>query len=256
MSDFATAGGHWYKQDGSPFYTIIGKNGKERPVTLRDARPVGAVPSVTGIIRCAAAPQLEKWKRNQILLSALTLPHFPDETEDAWLARVEQDWQEQGKTAAERGTAIHAAIEQHYRGERPSEDLWDWVVKTKTEIDGTCGKWDWSAERSFASPLGYGGKTDLHCLQWVIDVKTKDGDVTQDKMTTYDEHAMQAAAYRHGLGYQNARCAILFVGRDVPSAQLVELSEENLSQGWAMFKALLAYWQAKNKYAPGIALKP
>ena len=91
MSDFATAGGHWYLPDGAPYYTLIGANGKERAVTLRDARKVMARPSVTGIIRCAAAPQLEKWKRNQVLLAALTLPHRPDESEQAWLERVEQD---------------------------------------------------------------------------------------------------------------------------------------------------------------------
>ena len=251
MSDFASAGGHWYLKDGTPFYTVIAKGtGKERPVTLRDARPVGAVPSVTGIIRCAASPQLEKWKRDQVLLSAMTLPRIELETEKEFLARVEQDWQEQGRAAAERGTAIHAAIEQHYRGDVPDADLWEWVAKARDEINAKAGHWDWSAERSFACDLGYGGKTDLHSMQWVIDVKTKDGDVTQDKMLTYDEHSMQAAAYRYGLGYRNARCAILFVGRDVPSAQLVEIPEDDLAQGWDMFRALLSYWQAKNKYKP------
>jgi hypothetical protein len=37
MADFAQEGGHWYKPDGSAFYTIVGANGKERAVTLRDA---------------------------------------------------------------------------------------------------------------------------------------------------------------------------------------------------------------------------
>ena len=62
----------------------------------------------------------------------------------------------------------------------------------------------WNAERSFASPLGYGGKTDLYSQQWVIDVKTKDGNLEDAK--TWDDHALQLAAYRHGLGVQSARC--------------------------------------------------
>jgi hypothetical protein len=248
MSDFATAGGHWYLPDGTPYYTLIGANGKERAVTLRDARKVMARPSVTGIIRCAAAPQLEKWKRNQVLLSALTLPHREDESEQAWLERVEQDWQMQGRDAADRGTAIHAAIERHYRGE-PTPDWWEWVKVARDTLEAATGPQGWSAERSFAGP-DYGGKTDLHSLAWVIDAKTKDGELTDKNCTLWDEHSMQGAAYRHGLGIPQARVAILFVSRDVPQAKVVEIPEPDLEQGWAMFCGLLAYWQAKNRYRP------
>lgn len=244
MSDFATQGGHWYALDGSPKYTITGANGNERPTTLRDARKLNLVPSVTGIIRMAAAPALEKWKRNQVLLAALTLPRLTDEPEVAWLARVERDWQVQGRDAAERGTRIHAAIEKHYRGDPPDDDLWDWVKAAKAEIDDCCGEQKWSAERSFADPRGFGGKTDLHCGEWVIDAKGKEGDVRAASLTLYDEHLMQLAAYREGLGIPGARAGILFVGRDVASAVLVEAKQSELEKGFAMFSALLAFWQA------------
>ena len=84
---------HWYGRDGSPQYQLIGANGKERPPTLRDARKLGLVPSVTSIIRCAAAPGLERWKQEQVLMAALTLPRNPDEPEAIWLRRVMQDSQ-------------------------------------------------------------------------------------------------------------------------------------------------------------------
>lgn len=250
MADFATAGGHWYLPSGEPYYRIVGANGKERDVTLRDARKVGAVPSVTGIIRCAAAPQLERWKRTQIMLAALTLPRINGESGDEFIARVEQDWQEQGRDAADKGTEIHGAIEQYYRKEVYTGEYMKHVLLAAGAIKAVCGDCDWSAERSFASPLGYGGKTDLHSEQWVLDVKTRDGDVSENKLTTYDDHAMQLAAYRHGIAPLNARCGILYIGRDVPSAQLVEISEPDLQQGWKMFTALLAYWQAKTGYKP------
>lgn len=244
MTEFATAAGHWYTQTGEPRYTIIGRNGKERNTTLRDARELALVPSVTTIIRMAAAPALEKWKRNQVLMAALTLPRREAESEEAWLGRVEQDWQEQGRAAADRGTAIHAAIEKHYRGE-PDEELWDYVKVAKNALDAACSQQQWSAERSFACshPYGHGGKTDLHSMEWVNDVKTKDGDVAQTK--TWDDHAMQLAAYRRGLGVHAARCGILFVSRDFPSARFVEIAEPELVQGLAMFDALLAFWYAK-----------
>lgn len=248
MSDFATAGGHWYTADGSPAYTIVGANGKERQTTLRDARKLGLLPSVTGIIRMAAAPALERWKRNQVLLAALTLPRKADEAETAWLARVENDWQEQGRAAADHGTRIHGAIEKHFRRQPPDEDLWDWVKVARDAIDAKCGPQPWSAERSFASPLGYGGKTDLHSQEWVIDIKTKDGPL--EGVTLYDEHVMQLAAYRDGLERREARCGILFVQRDEPTAVLVEASADELRKARTMFHALLTFWQSKNGYRP------
>lgn len=249
-TDFATQGGHWYAPDGTPAYTIIGANGNERATTLRDARKLGLLPSVTGIIRMAAAPQLEKWKRNQVLLSALTLPRMPDEPEAEWLKRVERDWQEQGRAAADRGTAIHAAVEKHYRGEVPDAELWHWVMAASNTIsDATGGMGGWQAERSFATPIGYGGKVDLHSPAWVVDVKGKEGDPTENPPSLFDEHLMQLAAYRVGLGVDEARCGILFIGRDVPKAHFVEASADDLRKGWGMFKALLDYWYAKSGLA-------
>lgn len=247
MAEFATSSGHWYRLNGEPCYTIMGKNGKERNTTLRDARELQLVPSVTTIIRCAAAPALEKWKRDQVLMAALTLPRNPGEPEADWLVRVERDSQETGKRAAQRGTAIHGAIERHFLGQPPDEDKWDFVKAAKEELADKCGDQRWSTERSFAHPMGYGGKCDLHSADWLVDIKTKDKDAPRG---LYDEHLMQLAAYRRGLGIPSARCAILYVGRDVPAASLVEASAFDLDNGLAMFDALLAYWQAKSCYRP------
>lgn len=250
MADFASESGHWYALDGTPCYTIVGKNGVERNTTLRDARKLNLCPSVTGIIRCAAAPALERWKRNQVLLAALTLPRQGSEPEIDWLRRVEQDWQEQGRKAADKGTQIHAGIEKHYRREPPDLDVWDHVKAAVVELNDRCGNIAWASERSFAHPMGYGGKTDLHHSTWVIDTKSKDGDLSD--VDIYDEHCMQAAAYRRGLNVHGARCGILFVSRDLPKATLVEITEARLICGLAMFDALLAFWQAKNNYRPQV----
>lgn len=96
--------------------------------------------------------------------------------------------------------------------------------------------------------LGYGGKVDLHSDGWVIDIKTKDGDLTDCQL--YDEHAMQLAAYRCGLNRPDARCGILFVSRTEPCVRFMEMPPERLAKGWAMFSALLEFWQAKNDHAP------
>ena len=64
---FKSESGHWYTQEGEPMYTIIGANGKERNTTLRDAKSLGLVPSVTTIMGIIAKPSLETWKQKQLL---------------------------------------------------------------------------------------------------------------------------------------------------------------------------------------------
>ena len=63
--------GHWYAADGSPAYKIIGKNGKERNTTVRDARERNLVPSVTTVLGLVAKPGLSNWLQQQVLLSLI-----------------------------------------------------------------------------------------------------------------------------------------------------------------------------------------
>ena len=122
IKERASESTHWYTKEGTPAYTTIGKTG-ERPTTLRDARKLGLLPSVTTIIGMLSKAGLDTWKQQQVLLAALTLPRLPDEPESEWLARVMQDSKAQGREAADRGTAIHAVIqgyfEQVYMPEKP-----------------------------------------------------------------------------------------------------------------------------------------
>ena len=108
--------GHWYDSKGAPTYTIVGLNGVERNTTLRDARKHGYVPSVTTIIGMAAKPSLENWKINQALNSAITLEQDPGESLEAFTHRCKEDSKDIGRKAAERGTIIHAMIEQGFMG--------------------------------------------------------------------------------------------------------------------------------------------
>lgn len=246
---------HWYKRDGTPAYQVEAAKGGMRPTTLRDARKLNLVPSVTAIIRCAAAPGLERWKVQQGILAALTLPKVAGESEDAYLARILADSQEQAKKAAERGSAIHAAIQGSFEDETPTEDMWPYVKGVLGELQKHCGDHTWRPEQSFAHRLGFGGKADLHCLDWVIDIKTKEFDTTAD-LKTWDEHAMQLGAYREGLEIPKARAGICYVSATVPGlAKFIEIQEEELSRGWTCFYSLLHYWQAKNTYRSAFDLE-
>jgi len=105
------------------------------------------------------------------------------------------------------------------------------------------------AERSFAHPLGFGGKVDLSGDDFVIDFKTTEKPLTE--LLTWDEHACQLWAYRFGLGIPDARCAIVYVSVSEPGlARLIEIPEAGLVRGGEMFRALLDFWKAKNKFDP------
>ena len=234
---------HYYRRDGAPCYEVPAKSGAMRPTTLRDARTMNLVPSVTSIIRCAAAPGLELWKQQQVLHAALTLPLIPGETEDAYLARIMADSREQAKRAAERGTAIHAWIQGVYEGSLPA-DYCEHVIGTQEAVMNWAGDGSWDTERTFAHPLGYGGKIDISTEGYVADFKTTEKPL--DDIKVWDEHALQLSAYREGIGAPTARCAIVYVSVTNPGqAKVIEIPEEELQRGWAMFQALLSYWYAK-----------
>ena len=248
---------HWYRQDGGPQYTVKAKDGNDRPTTIRDARKMDLVPSVTTILKVAAKPGLEQWKLEQMLLSALTLPRAPDEHEKAYIARIVADSKETGKQAAEAGTRIHESIESWFDGNknvqhRETAQAFEEAIfeHFKTHPDQP-----WLTERSFASNMGFGGKVDLYCVPdanapvgIVLDAKSKDFG-PDDKVDAYAEHCMQLAAYRHGLGLPHARCANVFASRTHPGLiKVVEWSEEDLVNGWEMFQCLLLFWKLKNKF--------
>src|SRR3990167_2562812 len=170
-------GEHWYQQDGSPFYSIIGANGKERPVTLRDARKVNAVPSVTTVLSVLAKPALTTWMVKQGIMAALTLPRVEGEPEDSWIARIMGDSKEEAKAAAEEGTRIHDALEWAFKGQAYPSQYAPHVAARQ-------------AEDYFCHASGFGGKVDLHSPSTgiVVDYKGKAGDFSDGKKLAYDQN--------------------------------------------------------------------
>lgn len=244
----AIESGHWYdKITGEPRYTIIGKNGKERATTLRDAKANGYVPSVTTIIREAAKPALDIWKQKQVMLAALTLPRNEGELDADFCDRILADSKEQAKQAAERGSALHGAIELRCQGKCIESQWWphvDAVAKelSKIGIDLAHGK----SEHSFAHPIGFGGKVDAHCDDWIVDFKSKEK-IEDGKEYAYDEQLMQLTAYQYGLKLPAPRLVNVFVGVTDAKVIVHEWPAEEYLRAWRMFESLLKYWQIKSR---------
>lgn len=234
---------HYYYPDGRPCYTVTGKNGKERPTTLRDARKIGLVPSVTTIIGCADKPGLMNWKIDQAILAALTCPRNDGEDEAEYLSRIKKDAQETARKAAERGTQIHGWIEDFFNGIGHEGAKPFYASVDKTVFMETGEEW-WNTEHSFAT-YTYGGKCDLHTGNHLIDIKTTEKDISELKL--WDEHFMQAAAYDRGIAGGPRRCGILYVNSINAESRLIWIEPDDKARGWAMFSSLLEYWYIKNK---------
>lgn len=271
MSFEGEAGGHWYKNTGEPFYTI-----GDRGVTLRDARKIGAVPSVTTVLQVIDKPALTNWLIEQAVMGALTLPKIDGESDKEWMARIKVDGRAQGKAAAEEGTRIHNACEQVFTlasiaGPVPEEyrlhvdAVQDELIRLFPDVD------DWISEKSFAHPLGFGGKVDLHSPSTgiVVDFKSKDGPLDDGKRLAFDQH-WQLAAYQVGLmlaepahdgmvmpqgamitsnGRRVSPCANIFVSRTHPGKVASHVwPAEDIADGFAIFKCALALWKQLKNY--------
>lgn len=249
MADFATESGHWYAKDGTPAYTMKGKNGQDRAVTLRDARVLGLLPSVSTICRLEAKPQLERWKIEQACLACLTLPRQEGEDDSTFMRRALEDSQAQSRKAAERGTYIHGLIEKTIAGKRYVDGIDQAIADAVLHwLNSHFPDYVWSPERSFAAAK-FGGKLDLHGIKGneavVIDFKTKAG-LDPDKKLGYDEHITQLAAYAFGIGAPIARCINLFVDTDYPGVIVpVEWTTAERDQGWLAFGHLLQLWYVR-----------
>lgn len=250
---------HWYTQTGGACYEVPNaKAGGTRPTTLRDARKLALVPSVTTVLSVVAKPQLEAWKRAQSVMAALTLPRREGESEKSLLYRIDQDSRAQTEAAAAEGNRIHDAIEAYFKEGYPASGPYiEHVRAVREELRRLFPDVkDWIAEKSFASVDGYGGKVDLHSPSTgiTVDHKGKDGDFTDGKKLAYDQH-WQLAPYQRGLRLKPAPCANLFVSRTHPGKVASHVwSPEDIAHGWQVFAAALSLWKAINRFDPAFAL--
>lgn len=235
-NQYLAESGHWYHPDGSPAYTIVGKNGKRRKTTLRDGKALGLLPSVTTILGVLDKPGLTRWRENLIVEHTDDTPRILGESTDAYVRRIFDKHRKIGQDAADAGTRIHAVLEDYFGAERKiirtasEQKILDKVIDTEFAIAEDKEGWE------FETPLvnleiGYAGKTDkLHRdEQIVLDYKTKDFD-DPDKVKGYPEQAMQLGAYAMAAGFTQPRLINLFISRDNPG--LVKVIEHQEPQKW------------------------
>ena len=243
---------HWYDKDGSPKYTIVGANGKERNTNLRDAKKFGYAPSVTTVLNFLNKEGLNRWLETQILNSALTLPREPNDTDDIYMAKIKQDSKELSTLARDEGVRIHDSLESAFKDRTIDQRYRTICNKVKGSVCEYFGTSDgWIAETSFSHPMGFGGKVDLHNTNIVADFKTKEefkiGKNGKVVKMAYDEHCLQLAAYAHGLEMPKARLVNIFVDYD-GNTIFHEWQEEEIARAWEMFCLILKLWKLQKRY--------
>lgn len=242
---------HWYVP-GSPVecaYEIMGANGKWRAPTLRDARKYGWFPGVTSIIRQVATPALEQWKMRQSIMAALTHPTADSvEDMDERIRMILVDSKEEARRAAERGTQIHAAVEQFFRTGNVNTDYAEYVTgvrKVLCQLTGIDDPAAWSTEDAVCHPFGFGSRVDLYSesLGWIVDFKGKEFG-PKDTPKGYPEQGRQLSAYKEMLKMPKANTVNLFISRNHPGLVYPYKWDQNEHPKlWRAFCYLLGYWQ-------------
>ena len=244
---------HWYcAQTGQPRYTTIGKNGKERNTTLRDAKanPGTLVPSVSTINGQLSKDGLNTWLQSEAIKAAAENPRGLKETEKEYVDRILVLSKQKSQEAMTRGTLIHDFIESFYSQDY-LPDMPAYVRKVDDAVTAHFGTQLWIPEQSLVNAQeGYGGKCDLYCKPRhdfggvVIDFKTTEK--SPGELTPYLEHTLQLAAYREVLA-PSARCANVYINGTTNEVAIYEHSEQDLRDGYQMFLNLVNIYKLKNK---------
>ncbi len=250
-------GSHWYHYDGRPAYEVPRADGSGmRKTTLRDARELGLVPSVTSILKVLHKPALQNWLAAQYVIAALTLPKFPSESYDDFARRVVSDANREGSEAADFGTRIHALIEWWLGAvyglgnptpEAPLTDEEAPFLKGFIKFAQEHKIVPHFLEKGFADiVLGYGGKVDfigeyegdLNIIDWKTK-KTKPG----EKLRTWPDWGPQLHAYANGLGMHDIPFRSVIVSSTEPGRVDTHLwTEQEREWTWETFLACRTIW--------------
>jgi hypothetical protein len=255
-----SASSHWYRSDGTACHRLprVGGGGM-RPTTIRDARRLRLLPSVTSILSIFSKPQLDKWKMRQVALASMRLKRTEGESDDYFADRIIEEAFAQVEEAANLGSDIHEALEKHFEGVPVPEEL---RVYTDPVLQWKEQKGIEFVERELCvvnRKHGFAGTMDVACRYGksgigVIDFKTRKTKPGTE-VTPYDGQAMQIAAY--GATYWGEENlprlfgANVFISTTQPGRIAVcSYTPQQLQAEWEIFKMACAIWRHIKSYDP------
>lgn len=239
--------GHWYQSDGKSAHGA----------TLREARKQNLYPSVTTILSLIASPGLDKWKRTEAILAALTLPRNEGESLDDFAQRVAIDMEQTGTKAAAIGTTIHDWVEKYCAGQylTPPVGYETVCYQVQEWIDQNVDLKNSIAEDSIVNTdFGYAGRIDLmgrlkDGRLFIADWKTQNIK-TGKNFVFYPKWCQQLAAYAEGKQETVLINIAISSNKEIQQIKEKIWTEKEIADGWATFRHCLAIWQIEKQYRP------
>lgn len=289
---------HWYDLKGTACHEVPNKSkpGTGRPTTLKDARSLGLLPSVTTILDVLDKPQLTDWKLEQVskewhrrvsviagraqsLDQAVAVSDIADTQFDELHEQICERAFQQVEDAADAGKLIHAAVEKALSGLAWNHDEPVFLPELKERFP----------MQTFIDPIerfvrensirptghevkvvnlvhGYAGTGDLPMTcsrgigfgDWKTR-KTKPG----KPVKAYDTQLMQIAAY-HGGHYPTVPSASdfvagfnLFISTTEPGRiEACWYSAEEIAGAYEAFTHMAALWRYLRGYDPRVLPLP
>jgi len=255
-----TDGGHWYRPDGTPCHQVPKKDGTGmKGTTLKEARQLKLLPSVTGITNILHKEALMNWKARQIAMAAFDKPPQGEETLEYFMERVIASSESVKIQAANLGNKVHDALEQ-LLVEGPQavpENLWAYVEPVmKWKADNKVLYKD--VEKVVVNlEHGYAGKCDVFAALpdetlAVVDYKTRKGEFSAS-MKPYDGQGMQLAAYAVAKWGEERLPHVAGINVYISSVTpglIHAYKHDSLVAHWEAFKAACILWRYIKGYDP------
>jgi hypothetical protein len=250
---------HWYDKDGKAVFEVPYKDVKKgmRPTRLPDAVALKLFPSVTTILNVLAKPSLDRWKLEQVANACRRLGTDQDNA-----ALIDAAF-EQVADAADLGTSIHKAIEDHYQTGTYDPNMGLYVEAVDKWVVAEGVKFTEHELRLVSLSHGFAGTTDAVITSprpgaGILDFKSRKTQPGK-KVVPYETQPMQIAAYyvvKFGLLPDDDAygCNVYISTTEPGRIDATWYTGKQLREEWVAFLACRDLWIHLNGYDPRFSL--
>jgi len=246
---------HWYNKAGEAVFEVPKVKGGMRKTTIADARKMGLYPSVTTVLGILDKPQLGDWKLEQMALAAFNSPANGSEPFEVYHQHLLTKAFEQVSDAADLGTAIHAALESHFKGQPIEAGMDTYVEPVARLIEREGISFNEHELRLVNAQVGYAGTTDAVITKedkmGILDFKSRKTKPGQP-CTPWETEPLQIAAYGVAkFGHVPEIGANVYISTtEKGRVEICWHSYEDLAEAWKTFQSCVQIWQYLKSYRP------
>jgi hypothetical protein len=274
---------HWYNRDGVAVHQVEMKTkpGEYKNTTIKEARQMKLLPSVTNVLGILDNKILTDWKMRQVCLAAMTSSRNGGESDEDYMDRILNLSTVVTKSAADFGTAMHAAVDTFLMSGKPPEPAPDnqQVIEYWPPVER------WLNDNIYAAvmceyvvtelTLGYAGQVDVKAILKgkaaeemklvnseydgfaILDFKTrkvqppkKAGEL--GAILTYESDVRQLSAYAHA-DEQCPVASVIIGSNEKGRVKFHAWSQQEQDEALHIFAVCLHLWSLIKNYSPAEA---